>query len=182
MKRNLKRRWISKDKLRLWAKPTWKVFKWSSLMMRQSKKPYLDWSLCWGIYPVALRAISATVPTSFFVLCSLFFVPQGSKKTNPQSNNNYQKRRPKLTENHEKVTPGGVPEALGGGLGTILVPRVARRRKRHENGLGDPPPQGPGWGANFDFLSILWCFFLLFFWVSFWKESGFNFRWIWGVF
>ena len=99
----------------------------------------------------------------FFVLCSLFFVPQGSKKTNPQSNNNYQKRRPKLTENHEKVTPGGVPEALGGGLGTILVPRVARRRKRPENGLGDPPPQGPGWGANFDFLSILWCFFLLFF-------------------
>ena len=115
------------------------------------------------IYPVALRAISATVPTSFFVLCSLFFVPQGSKKTNPQSNNKYQKRRPKLTENHEKVTPGGVPEALGGGLGTILVPRVARRRKRPENGLGDPPPQGPGWGANFDFLSILWCFFLLFF-------------------
>ena len=115
------------------------------------------------IYPVALRAISATVPTSFFVLCSLFFVPQGSKKTNPQSNNNYQKRRPKLTENHEKVTPGGVPEALGGGLGTILVPRVARRRKRPENGLGGPPPQGPGWGANFDFLSILWCFFLLFF-------------------
>ena len=115
----------------------------------------------------------------FFVLCSSFFVPQGSKKTNPQSNNNYQKRRPKLSENHEKVTPGGVPEALGGGLGTILVPRVARRRKRSENGLGDPPPQGPGWGANFDFLLILWCFFLLFFWVSFWKEFGSNFKWIW---
>ena len=95
------------------------------------------------IYPVALRAISATVPTSFFVLCSLFFVPQGSKKTNPQSNNKYQKRRPKLTENHEKVTPGGVPEARGGGLGTILVPRVVRRRKRLENGLGGPPPRDP---------------------------------------
>ena len=101
-----------------------------------------------GFIPVALRAISATVPTSFFVLCSLFFVPQGSKKTNPQSNNNYQKRRPKLTENHEKVTPGGVPEALGGGLGTILVPRVARRRKRPENGLGDPPP-GTRLGSKF---------------------------------
>ena len=85
---------------------------------------------------------------AYFVLCSLFFVPQGSKKTNPQSNNNYQKRRPKLTENHEKVTPGGVPEALGGGLGTILVPRVARRRKRPENGLGDPPP-GTRLGSKF---------------------------------
>ena len=55
--------------------------------------------------------------------------------------------------------PGGVPEALGG---TILVPRGALRRKRAENGLGDPP-QGPSWGANFDLLSILWVFFLLFF-------------------
>ena len=41
------------------------------------------------------------------------------------------------------MTPRGVPEALGGGLGTILVPRVARRRKRPENGLGDPPPRDP---------------------------------------
>jgi hypothetical protein len=56
------------------------------------------------------------------------------------------------------VTPRGVPEALGGGFGTILVPRVARRRKRTENGLGGPP-QGPGWGGNFDFLSTLLCFF-----------------------
>ena len=58
---------------------------------------------------------------AYFVLCSLFFVPQGSKKTNPQSNNNYQKRRPKLTGNHEKVTPGGAPGARGEDLGTILV-------------------------------------------------------------
>ena len=39
--------------------------------------------------------------------------------------------------------PGGVPEALGRGLGTILVPRVVRRRKRLENGLGGPPPRDP---------------------------------------
>ena len=39
--------------------------------------------------------------------------------------------------------PGGFLEALGGGLGTILVPRGARRRKRAENGLGDPPPRHP---------------------------------------
>ena len=58
---------------------------------------------------------------------------------------------------------GEVPEALGGGLGTILVPRGARTQKRAENGLEDPPPQGPSWGTNFDFLSILWVFFLLFF-------------------
>ena len=41
------------------------------------------------------------------------------------------------------MTPGGVPETLVGSLGTILVPRVARRRKRAENGLGDPPPRDP---------------------------------------
>ena len=29
--------------------------------------------------PVALRAISATVPTSFFVLCSLFFVLRSTR-------------------------------------------------------------------------------------------------------
>ena len=115
-------------------------------------------------------------------LCSLFFVPQGSKKTNPQSNNNYQKRRPKLTENHEKVTPGGVPEARGGGLGTILVPRVARRRKRRENGLGDPPPRDPVGRPNLDFLSILRSCFFCFFWLSFWEVSGSNFEWFGGGF
>jgi len=39
--------------------------------------------------------------------------------------------------------PGGVPEALGRGLGTILVPRGAQRRKSAENGLEDPPPRDP---------------------------------------
>jgi hypothetical protein len=124
------------------------------------------------IYPVALRAISATVPTSFFVLCSLFFVPQGSKKTNPQSNNNYQKRRPKLTGNHEKVTPGGVPEALGGGLGTILVPRVARRRKRPENGLGDPPPRDPVGEQILTFCRFCGAFSCCFFECRFGRSPG----------
>ena len=92
------------------------------------------------MYPVALRAISATVPTSFFVLCSLFFVPQGSKKTNPQSNNNYQKRRPKLTGNHEKVTPGGSRRLLGEVLGPFWFQGSPGDEKDPKTDLATPPP------------------------------------------
>ena len=128
--------------------------------------------------PCLLRSLFFVLCSLFFVLCSLFFVPQGSKKTNPQSNNNYQKRHPKLSGDHEKVTPGGLPEALGGGLGTILVPRGARTRKRAENGLEDPP-QGPSWETHFDFLSILFVFSCCFFECRFGRVSGSNFKWIW---
>ena len=48
-----------------------------------------------------------------------------------------------MSKHLSKWRPEGFLEALGGGLGTILVPRVARRRKRLENGLGDPPPRDP---------------------------------------
>ena len=66
----------------------------------------------------------------------------------PKATKTTQNRHQKLSKNHQKLMPGGVPEALGGGLGTILVPgapqrcpRDARRRKRVENGLGDHPPR-----------------------------------------
>ena len=35
----------------------------------------------------------------------------------------FQKMHQKLRKNHQKLRPGGVPEALGGGLGTILAPK-----------------------------------------------------------
>ena len=117
--------------------------------------------------PVALRAISATVPTSFFVLAcqrlhvsvdiSMIIFSHGVPRWHEVTEDcvtlasvlvTTKRGRQKLIENDEKLTPGRVPEALGGGLGTILVPRVARRRKRPENGLGDPPP-GTQLGSKF---------------------------------
>ena len=103
-------------------------------------------------YPVALRAISATVPTSFFVLacqrlhvftsqyCVLCSgVAKAQRKQTHKATTTTKNGRQKLTENHEKLTPGGVPEALGGGLWTISVsgvpqrgPRDARSRKSDE--------------------------------------------------
>ena len=58
------------------------------------------------IYPVALRAAPATAPG------------MGPKTTKTTKN-----RYHKLSKNQIKLRPGGVPEGLGGGLGTILTPK-----------------------------------------------------------
>ena len=76
----------------------------------------------------------------------------------PKATKTIQNRHQKLSKNHKKLMPGGVPEALGGGLGTILAPRGARRRKRVKNRTWRPPPQGPSCEAKFglfvDFVSL----------------------------
>ena len=65
----------------------------------------------------------------------------------PKATKTTQNMHQKLSKHHQKLKPGGVPEPLGGGLGTILapkgasdVPRDARTRKslKTEN-LGPPP-------------------------------------------
>ena len=47
-----------------------------------------------------------------------------------------------MFKNHLKSWLGAVLEALGGGLGAILVPRAPQDRKREKKGLHGPPPQG----------------------------------------
>ena len=91
-----------------------------------------------GNYPTALRAIPATVPSMFYVLCGLLLVfcvvcgplpptndvknlRQNQQKNDPKSSKN----RSKSDEKSSKSRLGGVPEALGGGLGAILAPRGA---------------------------------------------------------
>ena len=126
------------------------------------------------IYPVALRAISATVPTSFFVLCSLFFVPQGSKKTNPQSNNNYQKWRPKLTGNHEKV--------LGEVLGPFWFQGSPGDEKDPKTDLATPPPRDPVGEQILTFCRFCGAFSCCFFECRFGRSSGPILSGFWEVF
>ena len=87
------------------------------------------------IYPVALRAN-----------------PRHRARNGPQNEKIFQKRHQKLNKNHQKLRPGGVPEALGGGLGTILAPKGVPGTPRHEKVLKpeqyDPPP-GPSWETKF---------------------------------
>ena len=94
--------------------------------------------------------------------------------------------RHKLTENHEKLTPGGVPEALGGGLWTISVsgvpqrgPRDARSRKSDEKFvhssllpcfLGTPKSYIFG---MFRFRVVFWG---MFFGSGFWRPPGTIFK------
>ena len=94
----------------------------------------IPWNIAWGIacYPVALRAISATVPTAFFVLACQSSPRKGTHKTKKTTKN----RHPKLSKNRPKSTPGGVLEALGGGFGTILAPGGAP-----EGSQGRPEPK-----------------------------------------
>lgn len=63
----------------------------------------------------------------------------------------------KLFRNHHTLRPGGVPEALGGRLGTTLAPRGApsvcqgrQDTKKVENGNLRNPPHGPSWETKFE--------------------------------
>ena len=74
---------------------------------------------------------------AYCVLCS--GVAKAQRKQTHKATTTTKNGRHKLTENHEKLTPGGIPEALGGGLWTISVsgvpqrgPRDARSRKSDE--------------------------------------------------
>ena len=60
------------------------------------------------IYPVALRAISTTVP-----LRSLLFGVTVSKKMNKKSDKNQATIHAQLLKNHRKLKLGGVPEGRG---------------------------------------------------------------------
>ena len=96
----------------------------------------------------------------------------------------------KLIQNHEKLTPGGVPEALGGGLGTILAPggdpgcpRDARSRKSDEKFVISPfVPHfsGPPKSHIFGIFSISVVFLGDVFRKRFWKASGHILQRIWG--
>ena len=80
----------------------------------------------------------------------------------PKTTKNIRKRHQKLSKNHQKLRPGGVPEALGGGLGTILVPKGVPGTPGDEKVPKTDfatPPRDPVGRPNLDFLSILWVFF-----------------------
>ena len=70
----------------------------------------------------------------------------------PKTTKNIRKRHQKLSKNHQKLRPGGVPEALGGGLGTILAPKGVPGTPGDEKGrkrTSYNPPQGPSWETKF---------------------------------
>ena len=80
----------------------------------------------------------------------------------PKTTKTIQKRHQKFSKNHQKLTPGGVPEALGGGLGIILapegVPETPRDEKVPKTDFATPPRDPVGIPIS-NFLSILWVFF-----------------------
>ena len=77
--------------------------------------------------------------------------------------------------------PGGVPETLGGGLGTILAPRgapeVSQGRpetKKSRERTSRPPPQGPSWEAKFGlFVDFVGLFRIVFVECRFGRPPGF---------
>ena len=70
----------------------------------------------------------------------------------PKTTKTIQKRHQKFSKNHQKLTPGGVPEALGGGLGTILAPKgvpgTPGDEKKSKTDEFAPPP-APSWETKF---------------------------------
>ena len=65
---------------------------------------------------------------AYCVLC--FGVAKAHRRQTHKATKTTKNGHHKLTPNHEKLTPGGVPEALGGGLWTISVPGVPQRGPR----------------------------------------------------
>ena len=112
-------------------------------------------------------------------------MPKAQRKQTHKATTTTKNGRQKLTENHEKLTPGGVPEALGGGLGTISVPggdpgcpRDARSRKSDEKFVISsllPYFPGPPKSHIFGIFSISVVFLGDVFRKRFWKASGHHF-------
>ena len=87
-------------------------------------------------------------------------------RNGPQNEKIFQKRHQKLKKNHQKLRPGGVLEALGGGLGTILAPKGVPGTPGDEKVPKTDfatPPQGPSWETKFglfvDFVGLFSCRF-----------------------
>ena len=120
------------------------------------------------------------MPTAFFVLAW-----QRLKENKPTKQQQLPKTGIEFIENLGKLTPGGVPEALGGGLGTILAPggdpgcpRDARSRKSDEKFVISPfVPHfsGPPKSHIFGIFSISVVFLGDVFRKRFWKASGHHF-------
>ena len=54
--------------------------------------------------------------------------PASAPGMGPKTTKTTKNRHTQLSKKHKKLRPAGVPEALGGGLGTILTPKVSQGR------------------------------------------------------
>ena len=120
---------------------------------------------------------------AYCVLC--FGVAKAHRRQTHEATKTTKNKHHKLTQNHEKLTPGGVPEAVGGGLGTISVPggdpgcpRDARSRKSDEKFVHSsllPCFLGTPKSYIFGIFSMFVVFLRDIFWKRFWKASGHHF-------
>ena len=120
---------------------------------------------------------------AYCVLCS--GVAKAQRKQTHKATTTTKNGHQKLIENRGKLTPGWVPEALGGVLWTILVPggdpgcpRDARSRKSDEKFVISPSVPH-FFGPPKSYISCCFSIFVVFlgdiFWKRFWKASGHHF-------
>ena len=106
-------------------------------------------------------------------------IPATVSGMGPKATKTNQNRHHELSKKHQKLMPGGVPEALGGGLGTILAargaPEVSQGRpetKKSRKRTSQPPPGTQLGGQILTFRRFCWSFSYCFFECRFERPPG----------